>query len=81
MKDYDHIVDSDMPDVEKLAEAFGALTGQFVEHGRHEIELARAIHDKERLIKEQVKVGAIKYAREIFQYCYVRVTGRKAWDE
>jgi hypothetical protein len=72
---------SDLSDVEKLAQAFGWITGRIVEHGQHEVEIARAMQDQERLIKEQIKLGVMQHARGIFDFCHKQVTGRTAWDD
>ena len=72
---------SEAPDVEKLAWAFDHITGSIVEHAGHEIEVARALHDKEATVKHQIKMETIKTARSIFQDCYRLVLGRRAWDE
>ena len=46
-----------------------------------EVELARAMQDREGVIKTQIKMSTMSSAREIFATCYRRVTGRKAWDD
>lgn len=81
MDEYQKIIKSDLPDIEKLAQAFALITGRYVEHAANEIELARAMQDQESLVKEQIKLGMMRHARSIFQDCYRAVTGRKAWDE
>jgi predicted transcriptional regulator len=72
---------SDLPEVEKLAQAFGWITRRYVEHAQQEVELARAMADGESLVKEQIKLEMMKHVRSIFQDCYRLVTGRRAWDE
>jgi hypothetical protein len=72
---------SDRPEVEKLAYAFGWITGRILEHARYEIEVANALQDEEALVKEQLKLSIMKHARGIFQECHKLATGRKAWDE
>jgi hypothetical protein len=72
---------SDLPEVEKLAQAFDWVTSRYVESGRHEVELARAMKDQDSVVKEQIKVSMMEHAREIFQTCFKYVTGREAWDE
>jgi hypothetical protein len=77
----DEIVASALPDVEKLKQGFGLVTEQIIDYAQHEIELARALHDDEGRVKTQVKMSTMKWAREIFDTWYTRITGRRAWDE
>jgi hypothetical protein len=72
---------SDLPEVEKVAHAFDWVTSRYVENGRHEVELARAMKDEDSAVKEQIKVSMMAHARAIFQTCFKHVTGREAWDE
>lgn len=81
MEELDAIFGSDSPDMEKMAKAFGGLTAFIVEEARSRIELAKAMHDGDETIKQQVKMETMKHARKIFQTCHRRVTGRWAWDE
>lgn len=81
MKEIQEIAEKDLPDVEKLAQAFYLLTGRYVEHAQNEIELRRAMGDEESVIKERIKSGVMETARGIFQDCYRVIIGRSAWDE
>ena len=72
---------SDLREVEKVARAFDLVTSQIVESGQREIELARAMKDRDSLVKEQIKLSMINHARSIFQACFKRMTGEEAWDE
>jgi hypothetical protein len=81
MEELDKIFASDAPDIEKLTQAFAWITRQDAEHTRQEIELLKAINDDEELVKEQIKLSTLKYVRNMYQFCYLRVTGKKAWDE
>jgi hypothetical protein len=72
---------SDRPEIEKLAEFFGQITTQIIGFAEQEIELARAMQDRESLIKQQIKMETIKTARRIFARGYQIATGRKAWDD
>ena len=78
MKEIKH---SDLSEAEKVAAAFDHTTKSIVEHAQYQIDLARAEHDQETIIKQQVKMETIKHARAIFQSCFQLVLGRKAWDE
>jgi hypothetical protein len=72
---------SKRPEIEKLAYAFSWITDRIVEQGMKDIELARALRDEDSLIKNRIKIGAIRHARSIFQDCHMLATGKKAWDE
>jgi hypothetical protein len=73
--------ESERPEVEKLAHAFGWITELIIEQGLKDIELARALRDEESVVKAQIKTEVIRHARAIFRDCHLLATGRKAWDE
>ena len=77
----DAILGSALPDIEKLKEGFGLVTGQIIAHAQREVDLARAMHDRESRVKTQVKMSTMETAREVFDTWYTRITGRRAWDE
>lgn len=81
MEELNEIFESDLPEVEKLAQAFDRITSRYIECAQQEIELTRAMQDKQALVKEQIKLGMLEHVRGMFHDCYKRVTGRKAWDE
>ena len=81
MEELKAILEQDIPEVEKLAQAFDWITGRIIEHGQLEVELARVTQDRESLVKEQIKLSVMEHARKIFQQCHVLVTGRRAWDD
>jgi hypothetical protein len=72
---------SDQPEIDKLREYFGQITGKIVEYARQEIDLAGAMQDRDELVKQQIKMETIRTARGIFAQGYQIATGRKAWDE
>jgi hypothetical protein len=72
---------SDLPDTEKLARAFAAITAKVSDSARRDIELSLAMGDREAKVKHQVRLETMETARKIFRGCYLQVTGRKAWDE
>jgi hypothetical protein len=78
---FNEIKASDLPEVEKVAQAFRWLTSRYMEHSQQEIELLRAMSDRESLVKEQIKLGVMKHTRGIFHDCYKFMIGRRAWDE
>ncbi len=75
------IFESDLPDLEKLAQAYGLISSQYVQAAQNEIEVRRALSDRENEIKEQIKLGMMQTARGIFDHCYRRLTGKGAWHE
>ncbi len=72
---------AEIPEIEKLSQSFDLITQMILKHSDHEIELLRALNDRENLIKEQIKNGSVKHIRSVFEHCYLLSTGRKAWDE
>jgi hypothetical protein len=81
IKQVKEIVKSDRPEVAKLALSFDAITSQIVAHSEHEIEVLRALHDQEAVVKEQIKMETLKHARAILEECYQMVTGKRGWNE
>ncbi len=81
MEEFQQILDSDLSEVEKLAQTFGWITGRIVEHGHREVELARAMQDREMLVKAQIKLAVMEHSRQILDYCYIRVTGGRTWHD
>ena len=72
---------SDQTEIDKLKEFFEQTTAKIVGSAEKEIELAKAMQDRETLIKHQIKMETIKGARGIFARGYQIVTGKKAWDD
>ena len=75
------IFNSDLSDTDKLARSFDHITGMQITHSEGEIELLKAMGDQERLVKEQIKMETLRHTRSVFQDCFWRATGRKAWDD
>jgi hypothetical protein len=75
------ILDGDAPPIERLARAFGFVTGRAVDGARRDGELARAMQDPDSLLRSQIVMSTITTSREIFQTCYRRITGRDAWHD
>lgn len=78
---FNDIKNSNAPEVEKVARAFRWLADRYLEHAQGEIELFRAMNDRESRIKEQIKMETIKHALGMFHDCYKFMVGRRAWDE
>lgn len=81
MDDYLAIFETDLSDVEKISRAFDHVTSLYIQHSEKDIELLRAMSDKDTFIKEQIKMETIKHIRSIFNDCYKRSTGKKAWND
>jgi hypothetical protein len=79
--DYLAIFKTDLSDVEKVSRSFDLLTSFYIQHSEQDIELLKAMSDKDALIKEQIKMETIKHIRNIFKDCYMRSTGKKAWND
>jgi hypothetical protein len=80
-EEVEEILKSDLPDLEKLARAFDCITSFIVAHAEGEIELARALQDRDQRIKTLIKMETMKHARSIFHHYYLRITGRRPLDE
>ena len=78
---FDAILSSEQPDIDKLAWAFGRITDDIISYARQEIEMATALHDQDAKIRVQIKMETLKHARHIFAMNYLRVTGRRIWNE
>lgn len=76
-KDFEAIIASDLPEVEKVARAYQWIITDQMAYSRNEIELLKALGDQENLVKEQIKLGMFEYTSGIFAFCYQQATGRK----
>ena len=78
----DGILASEGTELAKLVQAFDWTTRRIAEVAQSEIELARAMHDREALVKHQIKTNTVRLVRDVFQNCYLRVTGERArlWE-
>jgi hypothetical protein len=79
--EFEAILASDLPEADKLARAFQLIITQHMEHSRRDIELLKALGDKDALIKEQIKLGVLEYSLGVWAHCYYRVMGRKVADD
>jgi hypothetical protein len=78
--EFEAILASDLPQSEMLSRAYQYIMREQIAFSRREIELQKAIGDQQALVKEQIKMGVLEYAYEIFAFCYLRVTGKKMTD-
>jgi hypothetical protein len=74
------ILQQDMSELEKLTQAYRMVVNKQIEFARGALELARVSGDREAQVKEQIKLGALKNALEMFSYCYLRLTGKRTRD-
>ena len=76
-KEYEDIFDSNLSEADKIARAFHFVIRTIETHSNNEIELLKAMNDRESLIKEQIKLSTIQHAKGIFNMVYQRATGKK----
>ena len=79
--DFEQIFDQDLPELEKLRQGFDWVINFYLAESQGEQEALKALGDRETLVKEQVKASTLRHARQIFQDCYLRATGRRAWND
>lgn len=77
MDRYKAIMNSDLAEVDKVKDAFTLITDSIMQHGEQEIEVLRAMNDRENLIKEQIKVSTVRLVCDIFAEAYRQATGRR----
>jgi hypothetical protein len=71
------ILGADLPDIEKLTQAFGYIIQQHIDITQRECELHKALGDMEGLIKLQIQSSTMEYMLGVFLYCHHQVTGKK----
>ena len=80
MKEYNEIFESDLSEADKIAKGFHHIINRIITHSQNEIELRKAMNDRETLVKEQIKLSTIKHARDVFDMAYQRATGKRSWQ-
>jgi len=78
-EEFERIIASDLPQMDKLAQAFDVLTSMYVDSYANQVDLLRAVKDQEALVKEQIKLELMRFSRVLFADCYFRVTGKRPW--
>ncbi|WP_420641196.1 hypothetical protein [Candidatus Leptofilum sp.] len=78
MKAYEEIFASDLSEADKIAKGFHHIISTIITHSQNEIELLKAMNDREHLIKEQIKLSTIQHAKSIFEMAYQRATGKRS---
>ena len=81
MEEFLAIFETDQSEAEKIAKSFDHITSFYIQHSEQEIELLKAIGDKDQLVKTQIKTETIKHVRKIFNDCFKRSTGKEAWND
>lgn len=68
------------PEIDQLAAGFHYILNRELAASKREMELFRALGDKDSLVKEQIKHSTIQHAASIFVDCYFRATGEQ-WTQ
>ena len=74
-KKIDQIFASQGEAIDRLSEGFHYILGQHMEESGREIELLKAIGDREQVVKEQIKHSLFQHVLSVFNDCYFRATG------
>ncbi|MCB2178695.1 hypothetical protein KQH61_04690 [bacterium] len=69
------IFSTQQPELERLAAGFHLILHRGVVQSEREMELLRALGDRQNLVKEQIKHNTLLHAVKIFDDCYFRSTG------
>lgn len=77
----EQILNSNLSEMDKLAQAFLWVTEFFIAHTERQIELHKALKDSDALVKEQIKAETMKFTRGIFKDCFFRITGKRTQFE
>lgn len=74
MQAYTAVMNSELPAIEKVRQAFKLVTDFYIQDGEREIELLRAMSDRENLVKVQIKVSTLRSAQAILAEVYRQAT-------
>ena len=79
---YEQIRQSDAPHVQKVAQLFELRARFLLERKwQREVELAKAMHDDDSLLKGRIKLGVLRSIISMYRASYEGVTGRRDWDD
>lgn len=81
MAQIQQITASDQSDLERVRDSFAQITETIIAQAAQEVERLRAMNDREKMVKEQIKMNTVQTVRGVFNHCYLQITGRRAWDE
>ena len=73
----EEILAQDISDVDKLRAMFEHITDQILIHEERQLELVRAMNDREEIVKSQIKIEMVKHTRSILQTCYQQMMHKK----
>ena len=71
------IMNADIPEIDKLSRAFVFLISEHAEICRREVEVFKALGEREAIIKEQIKANTMEYTLTMFRHLHQQATGRK----
>jgi len=77
MEEVNRMIASDLPEVDRLVQAFDQITGTILDHGQGELDLLRAMADPAELVKVQIKLSTVEHCRSILQQCYQLIVARR----
>jgi hypothetical protein len=77
MEEYEAIFTTELSEADKLKQGFQMITNTIVIQAQHEIELLRAMDDREQLVKQQIKLSTVQHIQGIFEDAYLRATGQR----
>lgn len=75
---FNQIFESEGSALEKLAAGFHFILDRHLVESNREMEVLRAMGDKDGLIKEQIKHSTMAHALRSFDECYYRAVG-ESW--
>lgn len=75
---FNQIFEGEAAALEKVAAAFHFIIDRHLVESTREMEVLRALGDKEGLIKEQIKHSTFQHALSSFDECYFRAVG-ESW--
>lgn len=76
---FNQIFESETDALEKVAAGFHFIIDRHLVESSREMEVLRALGDREGLIKEQIKHSTLQHALSSFDECYFRAVG-ESWS-
>ena len=75
------IMKAELPEIEKLSRAYNLILSEHIEICKREIEVFKALGDREGMVKEQIKANTMAYTLEMFSHLHLQATGRKVSND